>query len=222
MRASVASLCLAMALSSPAAAAEKAGGLRGTQVSLTAQAERPTAYMRVYAMVRAPMGFVQFCEVFPKDCEPGQAEETRVVLTADLWSELDRTNRTVNREVQPVSDLDNYGVEEWWSLPLNGKGDCEDYALMKRHLLMERGWPPSALLMTVVRDEKGDGHAILTARTAQGDFILDNKTSEIKLWHATTYKYVMRQSFINPRAWMSLDPKEAVTPPNISGNRTQP
>jgi len=222
MRASVASLCLAMALSSPAAAAEKAGGLRGTQVSLTAQAERPTAYMRVYAMVRAPMGFVQFCEVFPKDCEPGQAEETRVVLTADLWSELDRTNRTVNREVQPVSDVDNYGVEEWWSLPLNGKGDCEDYALMKRHLLMERGWPPSALLMTVVRDEKGDGHAILTARTAQGDFILDNKTSEIKLWHATTYKYVMRQSFINPRAWMSLDPKEAVTPPNISGNRTQP
>ena len=76
--------------------------------------------------------------------------------------------------------------------------------------------------MTVVRDKKGEGHAILTARTAQGDFILDNKTSELKLWHATTYKFVMRQSFINPRTWMSLDPKEAISPTTIAGNRSQP
>jgi len=57
----------------------------------------------------------------------------------------------------------------------------------------------------------GEGHAILTARTAQGDFILDNKTDEIKVWHRTRYDFVMRQSYLNPRVWMSLDPREMDT-----------
>ena len=74
---------------------------------------------------------------------------------------------------------------------------------------MERGWPASALLITVVRDERGEGHAVLTARTMQGDFILDNKTDEIRVWHRTRYDFIMRQSYLNPRIWMSLDPKEA-------------
>ena len=144
MRYSVVLSIMAFLLScQPTLAADRAGGMRGTQVNLTARMERPSPFMRVYAMVRAPMGFVQFCEVFPKDCETGPAEETRVVLTPDLWSELDRINRSVNRDVQPVSDMENYGVEEWWSLPLNGKGDCEDYALEKRHQLMAKGWPAS-------------------------------------------------------------------------------
>jgi predicted transglutaminase-like cysteine proteinase len=69
-----------------------------------------------------------------------------------------------------------------------------------------------------VRDERGDGHAVLTARTAQGDFILDNKTDEIKIWHRVRYHFVMRQSYLNPRVWMSLDPKER-SPVALSGVR---
>jgi predicted transglutaminase-like cysteine proteinase len=87
---------------------------------------------------------------------------------------------------------------------------------------MRRGWPASSLLMTVVRDEKGEGHAILTARTAQGDFILDNKVEEIKLWHTTPYQFVMRQSYLNPRVWMSLDPRDGTVPgffAGVQGNR---
>ena len=85
---------------------------------------------------------------------------------------------------------------------------------------MELGWPASALLITVVRDERGEGHAVLTARTAQGDFILDNKTDEIKVWHRTRYDFVMRQSYLNPRVWMSLDPREMDTVAAI-GRRAQ-
>ena len=88
------------------------------------------------------------------------------------------------------------------------RGDCEDYALLKRKRLIARGWPESSLLMTVVRDEKGEGHAVLTARTLQGDFILDNKVDEVKVWHRTRYDYVMRQSYLNVQIWMSLDPAE--------------
>ena len=98
--------------------------------------------------------------------------------------------------------------------PTSGKGDCEDYALLKRQRLMQLGWPASALLMTVVFDERNEGHAVLTARTAEGDFILDNKTSTIKLWNQTPYAYVMRSSYLDPRVWMSLDPERAV--PSVS------
>ena len=71
---------------------------------------------------------------------------------------------------------------------------------------MSRGWPASALLITVVRDELGDGHAVLTVRTKQGDYVLDNKVDTIHLWSHTPYQYLMRQSYLNPKLWMALDP----------------
>ena len=73
--------------------------------------------------------------------------------------------------------------------------------------------------MTVVRDERGDGHAVLTARTGQGDFILDNKVADIKSWHKTGYRFVMRQSFVDPRVWMSLDPSDAATSTLLSSSQ---
>ena len=51
-----------------------------------------------------------------------------------------------------MTDLDLYGRIEHWTYPA-AMGDCEDYVLLKRRLLRERGWPSSALLITVVRDE---------------------------------------------------------------------
>jgi predicted transglutaminase-like cysteine proteinase len=120
-----------------------------------------------------------------------------------------------------VTDLDLYGVTDYWTIP-TARGDCEDYVLLKRKRLMELGWPASALLITVVRDERGEGHAVLMVRTQQGDFVLDNKTDEIKLWHRTRYQFVMRQSYLNPRVWMSLDPSElegAVASAGVRGSR---
>ena len=51
--------------------------------------------------------------------------------------------------------MKHYGIADYWTLPTDGKGDCEDYALLKRHELIRLGWPSSALLMTIVKDEKG-------------------------------------------------------------------
>ena len=115
--------------------------------------------------------------------------------------------------------MEIYGQTEYWTIPVS-KGDCEDYALLKRQRLMARGWPASSLLITVVRDEKGEGHAVLTARTVQGDFVLDNKVDEVKAWTRTPYDYVMRQSYLNPRIWMSLDPKEANSTLPLAGVRS--
>jgi predicted transglutaminase-like cysteine proteinase len=170
-----------------------------------ARSEQTSPFMRVFGSAAAPYGFVAFCERMPGECAPHGSLDVRFEGTPARLSELDQINRNVNTRIAPATDLDLYGVVEHWTLPTE-KGDCEDYALLKRQMLIKRGWPSSALLMTVVRDEQGDGHAVLTARTTQGDFILDNKRSDIRLWHLTGYRYVMRQSFVDPRLWMALSP----------------
>ena len=167
-------------------------------------------FMRVFGLTQPPYGFVGFCERMPQECAQGQQEDQRFFATPARFAELDNVNRSVNHDIEPVTDIDLYGITDYWTIP-TAKGDCEDYVLLKRKRLIALGWPPSALLITVVRDERGEGHAVLTARTAQGDFVLDNKTDEIKVWHRTRYDYVMRQSYLNPRVWMSLDPREMET-----------
>lgn len=171
----------------------------------TSRTAAPSPFMRVFGASPPPFGFVHFCERMPSECVASFGNEPRFDASPVRLSELDHINRRINAAITPATDLELYGVAEHWTVPTDS-GDCEDYALLKRQILMKRGWPASALLMTVVRDERGDGHAVLTVRTAQGDFILDNKTSDIRLWHQTGYRFVMRQSFVEPRLWMSLVP----------------
>jgi predicted transglutaminase-like cysteine proteinase len=120
------------------------------------------------------------------------------------WRFLLEVNARVNRDIEPVTDMDHWGVAEKWSYPTDGKGDCEDYVLEKRKRLMEAGWPRQSLLVTVVRDKKGDGHAVLMVKTDRGDFILDNQEAKVKLWTDTGYRFLKRQSEQNPNIWVSL------------------
>ncbi len=191
------------------------------QVALMHGFDRPSPIMRVYGMAQPPYGFVRMCEQMPEECRPGPNQEIRFNATPERLSELDEINRHVNHTIKPQTDLALYGVSEYWTLPKD-EGDCEDYALLKRHLLIERNWPTGSVLMTVVRDEKGEGHAVLTVRTAQGDYILDNKVDEVRLWYKTPYSFVMRQSFLNPRVWVSLDPLDGATPTPLAGVMSKP
>lgn len=176
--------------------------------------------MRVHGQSLPPYGFVQFCRSFKTECVAHAALTRRFDATPDRLSELDEVNRRVNLAVKPATDREIYGVDEYWTFP--GKyGDCEDYVVLKRRTLMFMGWPSSALLITVVRDERGEGHAVLTARTQQGDFILDNKVNEVKLWSETPYSYIMRQSYLNPTVWVSLDPRATASPEAIAGLRAR-
>ena len=131
-----------------------------------------------------------------------------VVLSNKAWTDLVRINKWVNENVKPMTDMDHWGVVEKWSYPDDGYGDCEDYALLKRRMLMEAGWPREALLMTVVREKNGNGHAVLTVKTDKGEFILDNQEEQILLWSETSYRFVKRQSQSDPNRWVSLgDPR---------------
>jgi predicted transglutaminase-like cysteine proteinase len=185
-------------------------------------AKRAPEFMRIYGSSQPPYGFVSFCEREPVECTAtSNNTDARLDATPERLSDLDVVNRTVNHEIEPATDKEIYGVTEYWTLPKT-RGDCEDYALLKRHRLIGRGWPSSALLMTVVRDEKNEGHAVLTVRTTLGDYILDNKIDIVRLWNQTPYHYVMRQSFLDPKVWVSLDPNDASTPAALAGVQSAP
>lgn len=174
------------------------------KIAASAAAGKTSLFMRVYGPAQPPYGFVRFCEIRPQSCTSVALEESRFQPTAEHLSELDEINRSINGAIAPATDQEIYGVSELWTLPVD-KGDCEDYALLKQKTLLQRGWPSSALLLTVVRDEKGEGHAVLTVRTAQGDYILDNKVDDVRLWNRSGYEFMMRQSYIDPRVWVSLE-----------------
>ena len=168
-------------------------------------------YAAVENTAPAPIGWIEFCTASPHECAGARSAPRDVVMTLQAWRGLVRTNTWVNENIKPITDLDHWGVVEKWSYPDDGYGDCEDYVLLKRRMLIEAGWPREALLITVVRDKKGDGHAVLTVRTDKGEFVLDNQNDQILLWSDTGYRFVKRQSQSDPNTWVTLgDPRPAV------------
>jgi len=168
-----------------------------------AASERPL-FIAIGASTRAPVGWVEFCSEYAPECETKAVEARDVVLSTKAWKDLLRINKWVNDTVKPVTDLEHWGVVERWNYPDDGYGDCEDYVLLKRRMLMQAGWPRQALLITVVRDKRGDGHAVLTAKTDKGEFILDNQNEDVLVWSETGYRFVKRQSQNDPNLWIAL------------------
>ncbi len=162
-------------------------------------------------------GWSQYCLRAPADCAVNPAEASVVPLTAKAWARIVTVNRQVNEAVRPLSDQDHWGVGDRWDLPTDGAGDCEDYQLLKRKLLVEAGFPARALRITVVIDDEGEGHAVLMVRTDRGDFILDNKRNAVLPWHQTGYVYVKREGQ-DSAAWVSLGRS---TSPTVTANRSR-
>jgi predicted transglutaminase-like cysteine proteinase len=185
-----------------AVAAIMALALLGSPSAGAAQ-DRPL-FIAIGGATRPPIGWVQFCVEYDPQCKTKPSTPRDVVLSLPAWKDLVRVNDWVNGNIRPITDLEHWGVVERWNYPDDGYGDCEDYVLEKRRMLMRAGWPRQALLITVVRDQHGDGHAVLTVKTDKGEFILDNETNDILLWSQTGYRFVKRQSQSDPDVWVSL------------------
>ena len=169
------------------------------------------AHVAVSEVTPPPVGWIEFCARQPGECAGAGTAPRDLALSAEAWKDLVRVNKSVNKTIKPLTDLEHWGLVERWSYPDDGYGDCEDYVLLKRRMLIQSGWPREALLVTVVRDSKDDGHAVLTVTTNKGDYVLDNQNEDILLWSETGYRFVKRQSQSNPNVWVSLgDPRPAI------------
>jgi predicted transglutaminase-like cysteine proteinase len=196
-------------------AAASAMALMLLAAPLAAQ-ERPL-FISIGGVTHAPIGWVEFCVEYDPECKTRPAMPRDVVLSAGAWQDLQRVNLWVNTHVKPMTDMDHWGVVERWNYPDDGYGDCEDYVLAKRKMLMQEGWPRAALLITVVRDRNGDGHAVLTVKTDKGEFILDNQTNDVLLWSETGYRFVKRQAQSDPNVWIALG--DTATSPATASSR---
>jgi predicted transglutaminase-like cysteine proteinase len=202
VRRSGAGASLALVVLIGMAGAAQAAGDRGSND----RTQIATLFASVGSETRAPIGWVEFCgeRENASDCRGATNAPRDIVMTQTAWRDLSRVNQWVNENVRPMTDLDHYGVVEKWAYPTDGYGDCEDYVLQKRKMLIDAGWPREALLITVVRDKRGDGHAVLTVKSDKGEFILDNQNEEIVLWNETGYRFVKRQSQYDVNIWVSL------------------
>ncbi|MFI0849402.1 transglutaminase-like cysteine peptidase [Mesorhizobium sp. IMUNJ 23232] len=173
-------------------------------LSMTGAAGAAGSFMKTGGRTTQPVGHYEFCQKLPNECRQKTARHQPVELSRRLWSAIISVNNAVNASVAPKTDMEIWGREEVWSYP-NGQGDCEDYALEKRRQLMALGVPAGDLLITVVRQPNGDGHAVLTVRTSLGDYVLDNLEPRVLAWDETPYTYLKRQSDTNSGVWVKIN-----------------
>ncbi|MEJ8475538.1 transglutaminase-like cysteine peptidase [Roseibium algae] len=175
----------------------------------------PARFMDMGKSVKAPIGHVQFCRENRQACAGRNDGPVVVRLTEARWNELINLNAKVNHQIKPVTDQKLFGKAEYWTYPRSGAGDCEEYVLEKQRKLLAAGWPKSALLITVAKDVKNEGHAVLTVRTDQGDMILDNQIEAVLPWYSTPYRYIKRQSTLEPAKWTGISDQRVKTVASI-------
>jgi predicted transglutaminase-like cysteine proteinase len=170
--------------------------------SALAQDPAGIAHLTALQTTQPPKGFADVCDTYPWACS---AEAPATVLdgaaTLDLAVEI---NSHVNRSIEAADDATNFGIGEHWSLPVGNKGDCEDYALLKKLRLIEAGVAPNSLLLAQVFTRTLQPHVVLVLRTVDGDYMLDNLTARMSLWHETGYTIVKMQNPQDPSAWDAI------------------
>jgi len=107
-------------------------------------------------------------------------------ISAELISKI---NSDVNDSVQYVTDMQQYGLEEYWAVA-GKRGDCEDYALKKLKLLRDAGFPKQDLNLAVC-EISGQGHCVLVVRfDDHDDMVLDNNSDVIIPWWKMAVKWI--------------------------------
>jgi len=172
--------------------------------TIAVPAPKPHPAMITGGVTSQPIGHYEFCQKYRDECNIRNRNTAAPHVTEFGWSLVKKINVDVNKAITPMTDQELFGRDEVWAYPTDA-GDCEDFVLLKRRKLMERGFSASDLLITVVRKPDGEGHAVLTLRTSEGDFVLDNLVDEVKLWSETPYTFLKRQATFNTGRWVTIE-----------------
>lgn len=149
----------------------------------------------------APEGFSGVCARYGWACaRSGRAGS----VGPDVLSLAEKVNAAINRQTREVSDESQYSRKEYWALPTDRGGDCEDFALAKKQALIGNGIAPERLLIATVLDRRSNPHAVLVLRTDGGDYVLDNLTNRILGWRETGYTFLRMQNPASPGQWSAI------------------
>lgn len=154
----------------------------------------------------APMAFTIFCLKYKDECKPRPQHIVfrggRLKLTPERLAQLQEVNQQVNTAIRPEPNLEGLRGEKWLLHPTSG--DCNDYAVTKRHDLIAKGFPARSVLLSEVVVPWGEHHLVVVVRTSSGDLVLDNLTGHILPWSKKSYRWVRIQMPKNPNYWASL------------------
>ncbi len=140
-------------------------------------------WTNVNAAINADRNVLARCREDMRDCPPAARKFLAVIATGLQQTGRARVgviNRAINLAIEQMSDLEQWGVDERWSPPLEtfatGRGDCEDYAIAKFVALIEAGVPTEDVRLVIVRDRAtNDGHAVAAVHVDDGWVLLDNR-----------------------------------------------
>jgi predicted transglutaminase-like cysteine proteinase len=172
--------------------------------SLPRRVTSGTARIRFASSLLEPFAHTRFCLQYRNDCRRRQMifRGGGAVLTPQRWAELNAVNKAVNDAIVPERNDGGLDAERWLISPR--AGDCNDYAVTKRHHLLARGWSARDLLLAEVVVSSGEHHLVLVVRTRLGDFVVDNLDPVVHAWAATPYEWVRIQTPGNPRFWSTV------------------
>jgi predicted transglutaminase-like cysteine proteinase len=161
--------------------------------------------------ILAPFQHVRFCLRYPDDCKSNPTENGHIDLNEATLKLLDHVNRDVNAAINPMVKAYGSDIQDGWTIS-PAMGDCNDYAVTKRHELLQNGLPAQALRLSVVKTASGIGHLVLVVVTTKGDLVLDNLTETIRPWQNTDYHWLKIQSATDARFWYEVK----ATSPSVS------
>lgn len=208
--------------SCPVIAAAIAALIGGVQWASAALSTMPTAPPAAPAHIELgrpslpPVTYTMFCLRYQAECRPRRSFRGGPIrLTEERWADLREINRAVNLSIAPVRNELGLAGEEWTINPASG--DCNDYAVSKRHELLQRGWPARVLLLSEVAVGSGEHHLVLLVRTRSGDLVLDNLTAHIKPWSRAPYRWVRVQMPSHNRMWATVGRTRAEETAHLDG-----
>jgi predicted transglutaminase-like cysteine proteinase len=167
----------------------------------------PREHIAFLTPTLAPLAFVKFCMRYPSECRKPRMvfRGGAVKLNAERYAALLEVNRKVNIAIRPEPNLRGLAGEEWIINP--SAGDCNDYAVSKKHQLRAKGWPAHALFLSEVVTSWGEHHLVLVVRTDKGDLVLDNMTGAIRPVVLARYQWVRAQKPGSPMSWHDIAPQ---------------
>ncbi|QOG21663.1 hypothetical protein FOM02_34575 [Bradyrhizobium sp. SEMIA] len=146
-----------------------------------------------------PVQFTAFCAKYPSDCNPRRA---RSGAGLEL-RKIQFANSIVNAQIAPSERSKN-----GWDL-YPSEGDCGDYAVSKRHLLLSLGGSSSQLLLAEVRHRNsGEHHLILIVLYEGSVLALDNLYEYVLPFGDAVrqYQFLRIASPDNPNVWRTSLP----------------
>lgn len=155
--------------------------------------------------IAPPATYLDFCKRYALECDKTDLARAVIPLTKSNYMNILKVNVDVNHSIQSIKDSDHWGVSDRWDFAADGKGDCEDFALIKRRELVNLGFKKQTLLLTLVKNYRGLWHMLLSVRTDTGDYVLDSESDEITPWKQSPYRFIARQSETNLHRWMAID-----------------